>query len=393
MSTGIDEELREAFAAASDFVQPTGALADRVRMAVRARRRRALVATAAACAVLLLVGGLTYVAAERQQSPAATGRGHVVRFGLPHGYRVSEVAAGGRYLYVLFGQVDVLAAYNRDTGKLVRKVTLPDKPGGLAVGPGGLVWVSYFLPDGASAGVWLLTADLRLHSTVPGARATLPIGRTTALWAGGAGMSTVYMPAPGTSFRTVRGPLIVGGVGGTLGPPLNTVAGAAALLDGRVVVGVTDRAGLDPHLVIAGEPNISYGGGPFTSTGSAVWVVTRGATTEGYSGPLVRLNGDLRPTTPAAVRRSPLLSKAADVWSHGDTIWVSLGPSTWTAGPSLVCFTAGSRIGRIAALPIRGSVLALAATRYTVYVSTVPAGQYGALSTGVTGYRVPAACR
>jgi Sigma-70 region 2 len=136
-----------------------------------------------------------------------------------------------------------------------------------------------------------------------------------------------------------------------------------------------------------------HGGGPFTSTGSAVWVVTGGATTEGYSGPLVRLNGDLRPTTPAAVQRSPLLSNAANVWSHGDTIWVSLGPSTWTAGRSLVCFTAGSRIGRIAALPIRGSVLALAATRYTVYVSTVPAGRYGALSTGVTGYRVPAACR
>ena len=393
MSTGIDEELRESFAAASEFVQPTGALADRVRMAVRARRRRALVATAAACAVLLLAGGLTYAAAERQLSPAAAGRGHVIRFGLPHGYQVSEVAAGGRYLYVLFGRVDVLAAYNRATGKLVRRVTLPDTPGGLTVGPGGLVWVSYFLPDGASLGLWLLTPDLRLHSTIPGARATLPIGRTTALWALGASLATVYMLAPGDSVRTVHAPLIVTGVGGTLGPVMNTVAGAAALLDGRVIVGVTDRGGLDPRLVIAGEPSISYEGGPFTSTGSAVWVVTGGATTEGYSGPLVRLNGDLQPTTPAAVRRSPLLSKAADVWSHGDTIWVSLGPSTWTAGSSLVCFTAGSRIGRITALPVHGSVLALAATRYTVYVSTVPAGRYGTLSTEVTGYRVPAACR
>jgi hypothetical protein len=403
MSTGIDEELRAAFAAASDFVQPPPTLAGRVRAAVRARRRRrALVVTAATCVVALLAVGLTYAAAGGRQSPAATHRGQVTRFRLPHGYQVSDVAANGSYLYVLFGQVNVLAAYNRATGKLIRRVTLPDSPGGLAVGPGGLVWVNYFLRDGASAGLWLLTPDLRLHSFLPGGRATLPVGSTTALVTAPTGVGRVTMPVPGTAGHGQT----VWGAFGSLGPPLSTAPGAAALLDGRLVVEVTNRAGLHPRLIIAGQPSLSYAGGPFTSTGSAVWLVTRGsqslvtinaatgrATTVVYFGPLVRLDGQLRPTTPATVQGSALLSEAAGVWSHGNTIWVSLSPQTWATGPSLVCFTAGSRIGRITTLPVRGSVLALAATRYTVYVSTVPAGNYGALGSGVSGYRVPAACR
>ncbi len=391
MSSGLDQDLRTAFAAASEFIEAPGTLADRVRRGTQRRRRRAL-ATAAACAALLLAAGLTYAVAGHSRSPAAAHRTNGARFRLPYGYQVSDVAVGGPYLYVMFGQVEVLAAYDRATGKLIRRVTLPDMPSDLAVGPGGLVWVVFYgNQDGAPSGDWLLSPDLRRHSAMDDGPigSITPISRTAAWVPRQYGLYRLSMPAPGTTGRETA----VLEPGTSIGPPLNTAPGPAALLDGRVVVGVTDGAGLHPRLVISGQPSITYGGGPFTSTGRAVWVVTGGVTTGGYAGPLVRLNGELQPTTPAVVRHSALLSQAADVWSHGDTIWVSLGPQSWAAGPSLACFTAGSRLGRIMTLPVRGSVLALAATRDTVYISTVPAGQYGALSSGVIGYRVPAACR
>jgi hypothetical protein len=56
----------------------------------------------------------------------------------------------------------------------------------------------------------------------------------------------------------------------------------------------------------------------------------------------------------------------------------------------VACFRAGARIGPVTRLPVTGQVAALAATGDTVYVSAAPAGGY---ATGITAYRVPAACR
>jgi hypothetical protein len=392
MRARLDSKLRAALEAASEFIRPPATAASQVLThAQRARRRRCAFAAAAASAVVLAATGLTYLAINQQHRPASGVRSsQPAGIKLPYGFQVAQIAAGGSYLYVESGSDDTLLAYDLATGRLVRQITVPDSPGGLAVGPGGLVWVNYLANQtGEPDGLWLLTSDLGLYSTLPNGRATLPVGQTTALMTSQYGLYRVSMPAPGAAGHgsEVQEP------GTSLGPPLNTAPGPAALLDGRVVVGVSDGAGLHPRLVIAGQPNLTYSGGPFISTGRAVWVVTGGVAPGGYSGPLVRLDSELQPTTPAAVRRSALLSEAADVWSYGSTIWVSLGPRTWAAGPSLVCFTAGSPIGRVVTLPVRGSVLTLAATRGAVYVSAVPAGQYGSLGTAVTSYRVPAACR
>lgn len=397
MSGGLDQELRTAFESTSEFVRPPAGLADRVRRGARQRRRRALASATAAGVVLLLTAGLTYTAAGRQQSPAATHRIHSARFRLPYGYQVSDVVADQPYLYVLFGQVDVLAAYDRASGKLVRRVTLPDTPSALAVGPGGLVWVAFYAnQDGGPSGDWLLSPDLQRHSALDGGPvgAVTPTGRAVAWVPNQYGLYRLTMPAPGSAGRATDE--LVPGT--SLGPPLNTAPGPAIQLGGQVVVQVTNGYGNDGHLVIAGQPNVTYGGGAKTTVwgvarvGSSLWVIT-GSNANNFGGALIRLDNRLRPTTPAAVRRSAVLSQVTAVWSHGDTVWVALGPESWEGGHSVACFRAGPRIGPVTSLPVTGQVAALAATAGTVYVSAAPPGPPGQYGTGVASYPVPAACR
>lgn len=394
MSTGLDQELRAAFESDSEFVWPPAGLADRARRGARKRRRRALTTAAAAAVALLLATGLSYVAAARQHSPAATHRGHTARFRIPYGYQVTDAAVGGPYLYVLFGQVDVLAAYDRASGKLIRRVTLPDTPSVLTVGPGGLVWVAFYADqDGGPSGVWLLSPDLRRHSAwAGGAVATItPTSRTVAWVPEQYGLSRLSMPAPGSTGRATN----VLEPDTSLGPPLNTAPGLAVPMGGQVVVQVTNGYGLDGHLVVAGQPSLTYGGGAqttiwgVTKVGSSLWAIS-GSNANNFGGALIRLDTRLLITTPAAIRRNPVLSQLAAVWSHGDTVWIALGPGSWEGGHSVACFRAGARIGPITRLPVRGQVAALAATGDTVYVSTAPPGQY---ATRVTGYQVPPACR
>jgi hypothetical protein len=394
MRSELDQQLRTALEAASEFVQPPAALADRVRNGARKRRRRVLASATAAGLVLLLVASLSYVAAGRHQSPAATHRSRGVGFRLPDGYQVGELAASGPYLYMLFGQVDVLAAYDRTTGKLVRQVTLPDNPSVLAVGPGGLVWVSFYADqDGGPSGDWLLTPDLAMHSAMDGGVVgdITPIGRTVAWVPDQFGLYRLSMPAPGAAGQATD----VLEPGTSIGVPLTTAPGVAVPLGGHVVVQVTNGYGLHGHLVIAGQPSLTYGGGSkssvwgVTSASGSLWAIV-GSDANNFGGGLVRLDSRLRPTTPAAIRRSKTLSQVAAVWSYGDTIWAALGPESWEGGHSLACFRAGARIGPVTTLPVTGQVAALAATGDTVYVSAAPAGGN---DTTVTSYPVPAACR
>ena len=86
MSMKLDDELRAAFGAASEFIQPAPGLADHARRTTRARRRRQL-ATAAACAVVLATAGGAYAAAGRHHASApphpASGARVLVRRRLP----------------------------------------------------------------------------------------------------------------------------------------------------------------------------------------------------------------------------------------------------------------------------------------------------------------------
>ena len=397
MSTGFDQELKAAFETASDFVMAPAALADRVRAGARRRRRRALAVTAAASAVLLAIAGTAYAAVSQDRgATAVTAAGRSPKTLATVAYPVTQLAVGGRYLYVLGGEDALLTAYDRDTGKLVRRVTLPSVASALAVGPGGLVWVSYSPDQGSGpAGIWLMTPDLRRRSADPGvvAPAIVVTGRTSARVPGQGGLLRVHIPAPGEPGRASQQleP------GTSLGPDARAPSGIPAeQLGGREAVLVTTGSATDGHVVIAGSPALRYGGTPdtriadMTSTGNALWV-TIYALRDGnwvVDGPLVRLNSRLSRAMPAAVQSSPLLARTESVWSAGDTVWVT----TDAPGHSLTCFTAGGRTGLVTTLPVTGRVVALAASGPTVYVNALQP-PYTWNTTSITSYPIPAACR
>ncbi len=389
----LDDELRAAFGAASEFIQPAPGLADHARRTTRARRRRQL-ATAAACAVVLATAGGAYAAAGRHHASAlphpASGARVLVRVGYP----VSQVAASGRYLYLASNQSALVGAYDRRTGKLVRLITVPGDPTWLSVGPTGFVWVSTIDAGGQPGAVLLLSPDLAERATntsIDGAP-VVPTNRQTALSPTQYGLLEARMPAPGQPGRGSQ--RLVPGT--SLGPSQNTAPGAwAGLLDGRVVVQVTNGYGYDSHLVIAGQPGRTFGGDLehqvewVASTGGALWaqIIAIKNSYAASSGPLVRLDGQLRATTPMFVQRNAALAKTEDVWSSGDTVWAATG----VRGHSLVCFSSTSQTGPVITVQERGSVAALAGAAGTVYVTTVLGDSYG--PSVVTSYPVPPACR
>ena len=142
MNTEFDQQLKAVFETASDFVAAPAGLADRVRAGARRRRRRALAATAAASALLLAIAGTTYAGVSQHRgTTAVTQAGKSSQTLATVDYPVTQLAIGGRYLYVLGGQNSLLTAYVRHTGKLVREDhAAVAGVRALVVGPGGLVW-------------------------------------------------------------------------------------------------------------------------------------------------------------------------------------------------------------------------------------------------------------
>jgi hypothetical protein len=403
MSSGLESELRAAFTEVSDFVQPPPDLPERVRRAARRHRQQLTASLAAATAVVVIAAGgflatHDWHRAGTHTSPSAT-RDHGFSITFPDGYTARQLASSGSFLYALIGPPDgegvTLAAYDRTTGRLVREVSVPGSGGSaLAVGPGGMVWLSFTAGNSAGPiGTWLLSPDLRLHSGVGvgGAYVLLPVSRTAALVPDVLGLVVVRLPLPGRPGpSTARLE-----PGSSLGQSLNTAPGAsAAMLGGRIVVQVTNGVGFDSRLVVAGHPRITFGGrasnqvGFVAQTGDSLWVATyavHGQYANG-SGQLVRVNSTLHPTTPEAVLDSSVLARTEDVWAAGDTVFAA------TAAPhhALVCFAAGGRIGAVTSLPAPGPVTALAASGGTVYVTSTPRD---AASGTVTSYPIPAACR
>jgi len=399
VSTGIGQELKAAFEMASDFVQPPGGLAEQARTATRARRRRLAVAISAATVVVLVAAlGSYLLGTHRRSSPPASHDRPRQLLTLPPYWQVQQLAVSGPYLYVLAGEngepYNALSAYDRATGRVIHSVSIPAAPSALAIGPAGLVWLSFYPnQNGGPTAIWLLTPDLRVHSTLAGivTSTILPIGRTTALIPTQYGLLRVHLPAPGQSGRASQH--LEAGTG--VGPPLNTAPGVwTGWLDGRAVAQVTNGYGLDSHLVIAGEPGRTFGGalqqqvGAVAIAAGSLWVQLFAVkdNNAAASGPLVRLDGQLRATTPAFIRDNSVLTRSESVWSEGSTIWVASAARSH----SLVCFAAGSQIGSLTTLPVSGHVAALAATPDTVYVTAL-GNSHG--NVNVMSYPVPGACR
>jgi hypothetical protein len=397
VNNAINQELTDVFEAASEFVQPRPDLADRARRNVRRRRQR-LRGAAAVCAALAVIAGSSYAAVSgqhhrtRPEQPVTRPRPLVTV-----DYQVTQLAVNGPYVYVLGGQNSLLTAYDRATGMLVRRVTLPANATALAVGPGGLVWVAFSSDQsGGPVGFWLLNPDLVMHSAAAGivTYAIVPTSRNSAWVTGQHDLMRLQMPGPGQFGRASLRPM----ADTSLGSNAATRPGSwAGIVGSRDAVLVSAGGGYDARLVIAGEPRATYGGAPRTqvsaaaSTGAALWVTTYAQHNGEASleGPLVRLNSRLQPTTPPGITASTALNRSEAVWSDGGTVWVATG----VQGHALVCLTAsGARTGPIETVPVRGEVMALAATARTVYVyAQYPPGEYA--PTPVTAYPVPAGCR
>jgi hypothetical protein len=397
VSTAIGQELKAALELASEFVQPPTDLAERARRATRTRRRRLAVTVASITAFALVTVGAGYLLAKPREPASRANHGRLMhQITVPSIDQVQQLAVSGLYLYVLTvvqgSPPYVLSAYDRVTGKLIGRVGIPADPSALAVGPGGLVWLAFY-PDqnGGPTAIWLLTPDLRRHSGLGGIQTStiLPIGRTTAWIPEQNGLVRIHLQAPGQPGPATARLEPGTGFGPRPGPAPGVWAG---WLDGRVAAQVTNGYGYDSHLVIAGQPALRFGGslgqevGAVASTGGSLWVQTF-AIHDSYaaqSGPLVRLDGRLQVTTPQSVAASPVLARTQDVWTAGDTVWVS----TAARGHSLVCFVVGPQLGPVTTMHVNGQVAALAAAGGTVYVGTASHS-----TTTITGYPVPSACR
>jgi hypothetical protein len=395
VSTGVDQELKAAFEMASELVRPHPELAERVRAGARRRRRRTLAGAAATTAAVMGIAVTTFAVAGHPQHTAAASQRHrgADRILATVDYPVTQLAVSSQYLYILAGQNSLLTAYDRATGKLIRRLNIPSGRSALAIGPGGLVWLAFYPQPGGQTAIWLLSPDLRLHSADAGVKAStiLPTAPTTAWIPDQHGLIRVHIPAPGQSGQASQHVQPGSSLGAATEP-----GGWSGQLDGRVVVYVTDRSVADGRLVLAGSPSLRFGGSSrtqisaMTTTGGSLWVTTytRSGDEASVDGPLVRLNGRLGVTTPASVQSNPVLARSESVWSAGDTVWVATG----VPAHSLVCFTAGTRLGPVTTLPVVGEVVALAATADTVYVNALqPPGSYA--PSPITGYPIPAACR
>ena len=397
MSTELEAALRAAFEEAGQDVAPRPDLADRVRAATRRRRRRIAVACSLAAAVVASAGAYAAVAlGPGQHRPPVTPAGHhhgpriLVR--VPAGAGVQALAIAGRNLYVTTDYAGnppyALSAYDRVTGTLIGRVRVPAMPAALHTGPGGSVWLSFYPDqnDGPSA-TWLLNADLSRHSTYGGAQFDLlPTGPRKALLATQYGLTELRMPPPGTARRAVA-----------RADPSEKIDGRFAVvgltaIGGRVAARVTDGAGRYSHLVIAGRPQVRYGGGTSTlvddttAEDGGIWATTSSDVGPDY-GPLVRLGPSLQVITPRAVSANPILSRSEQVWSHGSTVWVA----TAAARHRLVCFSYRGRAGPLATMRVPGQPAVLAAAGDTVYVS-FSTGVADATS-DIRAYPVPAGCR
>jgi hypothetical protein len=199
------------------------------------------------------------------------------------------------------------------------------------------------------------------------------------------------MPAPGqqgvASVRQERD--------SRLGAGLTTAPGNwAGLLDGRVAVQVTNGYGYGSHLVIAGEPGVTFGGAPqqqvgaVARAGDSLWAQTFAITNS-----RVALRGRWSGSTASCGRRhrfpssNPVLAKSENVWSAGSAVWVS----TRAPGHALVCFATRSAAGPVITVRADGTIASVVATPGTAYVTTLTGVSRG--RSVVTSYPIPAACR
>jgi len=283
---------------------------------------------------------------------------------------------------------DALSAFSRASGQLVRRVGVPAAPGVLRVGPGGLVWLTFY-PDqnGGAGGLWLLSPDLGQRSALSlravrsvGLSDVFPVGPSAALVAAN-GLMDVHMPVPGHF-----GQWAVHRVSAL--PTDHGYDGAVefARLAGRIAVLQNNNTG-HYRIVLAGlgRPAFESGSGvsinSMASDGTSLWITTGPLGAAPRSTAVIRLNDRLQVVTPRSISNNPALAFPEMVWATGNTVVVS----TYVASKPLVCFRfQNGQAGPVTGIPARLPPGELAVAGDTVYAAD--AGE-------VVRYRLPAPCR
>ena len=302
---------------------------------------------------------------------------------------VDALAVGGSMLYVATEDypADALSAFSRATGQLVRRVGVPAAPGVLRVGPGGLVWLTFYPgQNGGVGGLWLLSPDLGQRSALSlragsvGPFDVYPVGPSAALVAAN-GLMDVHMPVPGHF-----GQWAVHRVSAL--PTDHGYDGAVefARLAGRIAVLQNNNTG-HYRIVLAGlgRPAFESGSGvsinSMASDGTSLWITTGPLGAAPMSTAVIRLNDRLQVVTPRSISNNPALAFPEMVWATGNTIVVS----TSVASKPLVCFRfQNGQAGPVTGIPARLPPGELAVAGDTVYAADAGA---------VVRYRLPAPCR
>lgn len=371
------------------------------------RRRGVAVVLVVATVVALIVVPLAHLhLVHTGTTGPSTGHGskkprpahdHSTRVIIPiaPGQGVQGMALYGPMLYVATDYSGdppyALSAYDTSTGRLIHQVTVPAMPATLRVGPGGGVWLTFY-PDqnGGPTATWLLSPNLTQRSSTSRTAPTaiVPVSPNSAQVVSQYGLALLRMPSPGQAGHVTLRPE----AHTSIGKPLDTAPGSTAfLLDGHVVVAVTNGYGYHSHLVMAGRPGVTFGGGATqrvawaVGVGSTVWAAT--FPSGGQTGSLVQLNDRLQPITPRSIRSDAIFDRTEQVWVSGDTVWVA----TAAAGHRLVCFADSGRLGPVATVPVSGEPAAVAASSETLYVTD--ASSTADVTSNVAAYQVPAACR
>jgi hypothetical protein len=292
-------------------------------------------------------------------------------------------------LYVATGDFPdaALSAYNRATGQLIHRIGVPARPVALRVGPGGSVWLTFY-PDqnGGGTGLWLLSPDLGQRSSLDpgtvgrlGLSDVLPAGAADALVFAN-GLADLHMPAPGhhghATLHRVSALPADHGYGGAV---------IFARLAGRVAVLQEDNI-QDLRIVLAGPhgPVFDPGAGmnifSMAGGGNGLWITTGYQPTGPSTGAVIRLNDRLHVVTPRSISKNPALAFPAQIWTTANTVVAT----TDNSSQPLVCFRFHNSAGPVTGIPARLPPGDVAVTSDTVYAAD---------ASGVTVYRLPAACR
>jgi hypothetical protein len=387
MAVDVEQQLTDAFEAASQTVAPASDLASVVRRRVGARRR---ITGGIGAGLVIILGTLIGIVAT-SGSPARPGRPSTIkppRLQIPL-REVNSMAVGGGALYVASGDHPggALTAYDDTTGHRIASVRLPARPASVAVGANGSVWVTFYPSNlGGRSGVSEFSPDLSRRATVmtdntyldSGNFDVLPTGRRSALLATDAGVVTLRMPALGN-----HPPVAATASNASIDRSFVLPTSLARLPHRNVAVLLSNDGGQGRVVRLHGTGGINGQGLSMAGSPSGLWVASTVPRSLRFFSPALK---------PEPVSLGSHLAHAVSVWTSGHTVWAETGGQRL----GLVCFAfRPGQTPRPVSVPLpRADSLnqTYPLGPGDLNVVPTPTAVYVAGPSAITSYPVPAAC-